>query len=71
MIDFIAFSPSCSDLEPVFVRVDERKNDSYNWIKNINTNSQLVKGKNKVCRLKLYVVYVFKQWMRFIICISS
>ncbi|XP_035768665.1 vascular endothelial growth factor receptor kdr-like [Neolamprologus brichardi] len=36
-----------NDLEPVFVRVDERKNDSYNWIKNINTNSQLVKGKNK------------------------
>ncbi|XP_005467522.1 vascular endothelial growth factor receptor kdr-like [Oreochromis niloticus] len=36
-----------NDLEPVFVRVDERKNDSYNWIKSINMKSELVKGKNK------------------------
>ncbi|KAL6117421.1 flt1 [Pungitius sinensis] len=35
------------DTKPLSVNIDERRNDSHNWIKTINVKSELVKGKNK------------------------
>ncbi|XP_070692696.1 vascular endothelial growth factor receptor kdr-like isoform X2 [Pempheris klunzingeri] len=38
----------CISTDPVLVNVDDRANNSQNWIKSINVKPELVKGKNKM-----------------------